>query len=175
MTAPTITLTSVSVQQMHYDEDVLSIASDYLNGYSGDYYFFQYAIGDYVLLYDLDNAVIDEEGLSCDGCQVVEFKIASGLPLIVDEYQLNLLDVGTDAAIYRGTARQTHYTNSYKSYSVYYSGSVSVSRNDYVVYSSAENYPHLIQGVENYAFIAVCIAIGVICFKLFDRLFRRIY
>lgn len=175
MSAPSVTLTSVTVQQMHYDEQVLSIASDYLNGYSGDYFFFQYAIGDYVLLYDLDNPVIDADGLTCNGCQVVELKIASGLPLIVDEYQINLTDVGTDVGVYSGSARQTHYTSSYKSYSVYYPNPVSVNCNDFVCYSSADGYPHLVEGVENYAFLAVCFAVGVICFKLFDRLFRRIY
>lgn len=175
MSAPSITLTSVNVQTMQKDDAVMDIARDYLEGYYGDYYFFQYAIGDYVLLYDLENAVIDADGMTADACQVVEIKVASGLPLIVDEYQINLLDVGTDAAIYRGSARQTHYTNSYKSYTAYYPNSISVSRNDNVCYSSAENYPHLIEGVQNYAFAGFILAVGIIIFRLADRLFRRIY
>ena len=175
MSAPTVTLTSVQVQTMHKDEAVMGIARDYLQGYYGDYYFFQYAIGDYVLLYDFDNPDISDEGLTADGCQVVEIKVASGLPIIVDEYEINLIDVGTDAAIYRGNARQSHYTDSYKSYTAYYPNSISVSRNNNVCYSSAENYPHLIEGVQNYAYAAFVLAVGIIIFRLADRLFRRIY
>lgn len=44
-----------------------------------------------------------------------------------------------------------------------------------VVYSSLDGFPHLIEGVQNYAVAAFVLAFAVLAFKLIDRIFRRIY
>lgn len=44
-----------------------------------------------------------------------------------------------------------------------------------LVYSSFDGYPHLIEGVQNYAFVAALVCFGVLVFKLVDRIFRRVY
>ena len=82
MSAPSITLTSVRVDKSIYESEVIDIASRFLDGYYGDYFMFQYAVGDYVILYDFDEEPqIDTDGITCTGCMVYELKAASGLPL----------------------------------------------------------------------------------------------
>ena len=44
-----------------------------------------------------------------------------------------------------------------------------------LIYSSFAGYPHLIEGVQNYAFVAALVCFGVLVFKLVDRIFRRVY
>lgn len=44
-----------------------------------------------------------------------------------------------------------------------------------ILYSSLDGYPHLIEGVQNYAVAAFVIAFAVLAFKLVDRIFRRVY
>ena len=176
MAAPSVTLTSVSVSKGVYDQAVLDIARSYLEGYSGDYYFFQYALNDYVLLYDFEGSyVISDSGLTCSGCQVVEITKGSGLPIIQDDYTLSGSLVGTEEQLFSGHAVKSTYTDMIRTYTAYYPNSVSVTRNNYLCYSSFDNYPHLIEGVQNYAFIGLVAAVAVAVFKLVDRLFRRIY
>ena len=175
MSAPSITLTSVTVSKAVYDTAVFDIARAYLEGYSGDYYFFQYALNDYVLLYDLDEPVISDNGLTCSGCQVVEITKGTGLPLVSDDYSISGTLVGTEEQVLSAHAIKSEYTEIYRTYTAYYSNPVSVVRNNYLCYSSYDNYPHLIEGVQNYAFIGLVACVAVAVFKLGDRLFRRIY
>lgn len=45
----------------------------------------------------------------------------------------------------------------------------------YFYYSSFEGFPHLVEGVQNYAVAAFVVCFAVLAFKLADRLFRRVY
>lgn len=176
MAAPSVTLTSVTVSKAVYDSAVLDIARSYLEGYSGDYYFFQYALNDYVLLYDFDTPyVISDSGLTCAGCQVVEITKGTGLPIIEDDFVLSGSLIGTEEQVFSGHAKKSTYTDIYRTYTGFYPNPVSIIRNNYLCYSSFDNYPHLIEGVQNYAFIGLVAAVAVAVFKLGDRLFRRIY
>ena len=52
--------------------------------------------------------------------------------------------------------------------------SFSIDSDDFL-YASFDGYPHLIEGVQNYAFVAALVCFGVLVFKLVDRIFRRVY
>lgn len=168
-------LTSVSVSTAVYDDTAVQIARDFLQGYSGEYFFFQYSPTTYVLLYDFDNAVKLPTSFSCNSASVFEINVSTGLPLVNTVYSINGTLVGTEEQVLSATAQNSKYTNLYKSYSYAYDSPISITLNDYVSYSSYPGSPHLIQGVENYAFFAVCLFVGFCIFRLCDRLFRRIY
>lgn len=166
------TLTSAT-----YEGRSVEIAKDFLQGYTEDYYFFQYDIDTYVLLYDFqDSYTISPAGISVSGgCSVFEIDMAYGAQ-IPETYNITGALVGDDTQVLTNVqATKNENSRVYQTYSVYYSGDISVSRNGKLCYSSVGDYPKLIEGVQNYAFTAFMLAVGVISFKLFDRLFRRIY
>lgn len=180
----TAVLTSVSVSSGFYTEDVLDIAKGFTEGCYQDYYFFQYNSTDFCLLIgDLD---ISDTGVSAAECQCYQVRRS---PVTV-QTTVNIPFSGSQNGQYGGSdgvggyngsvTGNSTYNRSVTSYNYYFDSytayNVSVQNpNDYLVYSSAENYPHLIEGVQMYAFAGFGLAIGVIAFGLIDRLFRRVY
>lgn len=177
-------LTSVEVTSGFYTDDVISIAKSFTEGCYTDYYFFQYSATDFCLLVgDLD---ISDSGVSASECicyqirrSPVTVEVPVSIPFSGSE---NGQYAGFDSAggyngsvsgtsTYRTT--QTQYNYYFDSYTAY---DISVSNSsEYLVYSSADNFPHLVEGVQNYAFTGLALAFGVIAFGLADRLFRRVY
>lgn len=87
---------------------------------------------------------------------------ASQLPGITEPFTFNILDyidISSNLQIY--SVHVTDYT-------------YSIASDDFL-YASFEGHPHLIEGVQNYAFVGLLLCFGFIAFGLFDRIFRRIY
>lgn len=180
----TAVLTSVSVSSGFYTDDVIDIAKSFVEGCYTDYYFFQYNTTDFCLLVgDLD---ISDSGVTAAECTCYQIRRS---PVVV-QTPVSIPFSGSENGQYGGSdgvggyngsiTGNSTYTRSVTSYNYFYDAytayNVSVSNaGDFLVYSSADNFPHLIEGVQNYAFTAFALAIGVIAFKLSDRLFRRVY
>ena len=180
------TNTSISVQSAVYTEDVLAVAQSVLSGqYIEDYYFFQYAANDYVLLV----GDISFNGLGCvaNDCEVYEFLTSP----VSSTQSIQIPFSGSQSGQYGGSDGAGGFSGSVSGnstiqiqtdtrYNVTYSyrssvQNVSISNSSYLVYGSSNELPHLVQGVEYYAFTIIFIAVGVILFNLADRIFRRIY
>lgn len=177
-------LTSVEVTSGFYTDDVISIAKSFTEGCYTDYYFFQYSATDFCLLVgDLD---ISDSGVSAAECQCYQIRRS---PVTV-QTPVSIPFSGSENGQYGGSdgvggyygsvTGNSSYNRSVTSYNYlfdsYTAYNVSVQNpGDYLVYSSAENFPHLVEGVQNYAFTGLALAFGVIAFGLVDRLFRRVY
>lgn len=122
----------------------LQIARDFLEGYTGDYYFFRAAEDGYILVLT-DNW--DMDSMSCSDCDL--FLIA------YDRYSGGL---------------STYFSYYYQDF-----GALTVSNpNYYLAYGSAEGLPHLVEGVENYAFAQILLLVSMCLFCFVDRVFRHI-
>ena len=179
------TNTSVSVTSAVYSQDVLACAQSILAGRYEDYYFFQYSSNDYVLLV----GDISFVGLGCvtDGVEVFEFVTSP----VSSTQSIQIPFSGSQSGQYGGSDGAGGFSGSVSGnstiqiqtdtrYNVTYAytaniNHVTVTNSGYLVYGSNPNLPHLVQGVDFYAFSLVFIALGVVCFKLFDRIFRRVY
>lgn len=181
MSTSVSTLTGVSVSSFACDaryQAAVQVARDYLEGYRGDYVFFAYDPDTWVVLTDFENGVIWNNGnVSADSCTCFEISVATGSAMA--RYNLNLQGtlIGTEEqalnARLTGDVPETGYR---VSTALSTPIRVSVSNpNGYLFYSNIDNTPHLIEGGQNYAYAAFLLAIGVITFKLADRLFRRVY
>lgn len=176
----------VSVSGSVTDSAVLSVARDLLQGYTGEYAFFQYGgnalyTSYYLVLadtveYDSETAVIT----AYDDCTV--YCIASLYQLEIPEPEtFTGTLIGTEEQVIRGSYQQnavqkTEYvTRSFSVESVSVDCAVPETAASYVVYGSAEGLPHLIDGEQNYLFLVAALIVGCIGFSLIDRLFRRVY
>lgn len=174
-------LTNVSVNTAVFDDVALDIARDFLEGYTGEYYFFQRDLDTFLLLYDAEDPQWVSSpfaGFNCSSCNVFQIdRVVSDINDIRDSISGTMYEIGTDTAIQRFSGNYTHrdLTYAYKT-AVFSVHNVSVSNpDDFLVFSSADDYPHLIEGVQNYAFAGFMLAVGVIVFRLADKLFRRVY
>lgn len=179
------TNTSVSVSSAVYTQDVLAVAQSILAGRYEDYYFFQYAANDYVLLI----GDISFVGLGCvtDTVDVYEFVTSP----VSSSQSIQIPFSGSQSGQYGGSDGAGGFSGSVSGnstiqiqtdtrYNVTYAYTssvehVTITNSSYLVYGSAPTLPHLIEGVENYAFAAFFIAFGIIAFKLVDRILRRVY
>ena len=181
-----ITGTAVSVQTGVYTADCLEIAKSILEGETSDYYFFQYAANEYVLLV----GDIEFSGVGCVASECAVYDFLCSPVQSVQTVQIPFS--GSQSGQYGGsdgaggfsgsvTGNSTIQIQSDIRYNVTYAyqasaQNISVTNSGgYLVYGSAQQLPHLIEGVQNYAFAAFALAWAVICFKLLDRLFRRVY
>lgn len=172
------TLYNISVGTYIDNESVLSAARAFLEGYTGEYYFFQQDSDTYLLLYDFEGT-FDISNLGCnisDGCKVYQIDVATGMYTDIEDSITGSL-LGTEEQYFSGTYTHREFSHPLKAESYVYHGSVSVSNvsQSFLVYSSSVYHPHLIEGVQNYAVAAFLFALGICVFKLSDRLFRRIY
>lgn len=132
-----------TVYESSYGSTPLSIARDWLKGYTGEYIFFRASQDEYYLI----RGDIDFSTLSCDDCRV---------DLIFSAYNAN--------------------HGSYWQLESFDSQSVSISNpSDCLLYASDSAYPHLIEGVDVYAFTLICVVSVAFMFRLFERVFRRLY
>lgn len=171
----------------HYDE-ALQLARDYLEGWYGDYIFFQDAAStsstaDYVLIKgdcDIQGNVLTVSG---SGLLIRYSNASSNMSSSYSRnYNVNLSEVGQNNSAITGTVSGT------QGYFAYLTDKVTITRryaifedyeftlgSDDFYYSSLPDTPHLIEGVQNYAFAAFLLAAAVITFNLIDRVFRRVY
>ena len=177
----TITQTSVSVSSGQITADVVQLAKYALNGFSGDYYFFQYTDTEFVLLMS-DSMDYEDGTLNADSFDAIDF--------VYDE-QNNTVSVsesgsasgsawgnvggfqysgGYNGSLYLPVTDRTYYQWFYHSDSAL----TVMNPGHYVVYGSFEGLPHLVEGVENYAWMQTALLVGCIVFCLVDRVFRRV-
>ena len=179
------TNTSVSVSSAVYNSDVLELASAFLEGCYDDYYFFQYSATEYVLLV----GDIQFSGLGCTASTVRVYDFVCNP--VSSAQTVTIPFSGSQSGQYGGSDGAGGFSGSVSGnstiqiqtdtrYNITYAytasaENVTISNSSYLVYGSADNLPHLIEGVQNYAFAAFLFAFAVICFKLADRMFRRVY
>lgn len=182
-------LSSVQVNTaVFYNADeVLDIARSIVAGDSRDYYFFQYDVDDYYLIIPTADYSYSSTGVfSCDSCEV--YKITRNVTVTTSTQNLpfsgsengTVLGIENGGAYHgsvSGNLTNTVYNTTVSYQTFYYDSSgVYVSNpNYYTVYGSFDNLPHLIEGVENYAFAGLLLFFGVCAFVLCDRLFKRFY
>ena len=191
MTITTQTVVNVGAAVM--DTVPVGIARDFLQGYSGDYVFFQYSqagalsADEYILITGTDLSFDDETGYIVTGDSFTVFDITalSSINSIShnDSFSGSVIGVegGAVAENFSGsiTRNDSELVQQWitQVYTVDHSVSVvndGVSGADYLVYSSLENHPHLIQGVENYAFLQTVLFLAGICFAVVHGIFKHV-
>lgn len=196
--SPTSPVVTYDLNQSYYfrsgvdcycTDKALQLARDYLKGYYGDYVFFQddaYSSDDatYVLLMgDINES---DGAFYMNDVNEVYFKFHTSVisydnsgsgsinfPVLVDgnttpasspksfSFSYGASDLSSTLSLYYGDISDNSFV---------------ITQNEtHLVYSSFDGYPHLIEGVENYAFTGVFICGAVLVFCLADRLFRRLY
>lgn len=173
--------TVVSVSVGSYDVDCIQIAKDILQGCFKDYYFFQYDEDDYCLLV-ADKLNFSEGGCYGNNVTVYQFTKIVEINSVPRSVQIPFSGQygGVDGAGGIQGNSTFNYVDTvenitYKYLEPYIVNSVTVANSDYLVYGSDVLLPHLIQGVENYAFTAFCFTVGIVVFGLCNRVFRRVY
>lgn len=161
-----------------YDGRSIEIVKDFLQGYTDDYYFFQYDSDTYVLLYDFqDSYVISPAGITVSGgCSIYEIDLSSGSVALgrSDIYNITGSLVGDDTQVFTNAAATRAGSVIYQTYTSYYSNDISISRNYKLCYSSASDYPKLIEGSERYAFAEIFLLVIFFISVSLDLVFRRI-
>lgn len=170
-------------------DKALDLARSYLEGCYQDYIFFQddaYSSDDatYVLLIG-DIEYLSDESFQLHDVREIYFKFHSSVirydssgsgslnfPVLVD---------GNTTPAHSSRAFNFSYDSSdiSSSLSLYYGDinddTVLIHDSADLLYSSFEGFPHLIEGVQNYAYAGFLVCGAVIVFSLADRLFRRLY
>lgn len=168
-----------------YTAECLDIARSFLKGVHSDYYFFQYSDAEYVLLV----GDITFQGFSCIGNDVSIYDFVCSP--VTSSQSIQIPFQGSQSGQYGGSDGAGGFQGSVNGnstlqiqkddlYNVTFTylasaENVQISNSSYLVYGSSDMLPHLIEGVENYAFAAFLLAVGVLGFKLSDRIFRRVY
>lgn len=166
----------------------LQLARDYLQGCVDDYIFFQadaYSSDDatFVLLMgDIDE---DDGRFTLHDVREVYFKFHTSV-IRYDSSGSGNMDFpvlvegnSTPASIQKSFTFNYYNADLSSVLSLYYGDinddtSFTHDSTD-LVYSSFEGYPHLIEGVQNYAVAAFVVCFAVLAFRLADRIFRRVY
>lgn len=174
----------IAVSSAIYEESAISAARAVLQGSYQDYYFFQLSDNDYVLLV----GDITFHALGCETGLVTVYEFVTSP--VSSAQSVTIPFSGSQSGNYAGsdggggfngsvTGNSTIQVQTDIKYNVlmyrYAVSNVTVTNSNSLVYASAESLPHLIEGVENYAFAAFLLAVGVLGFKLSDRIFRRVY
>lgn len=173
--------TVVSVGVGSYDSDCIQIAKDILQGCYRDYYFFQYDDDDYCVLV-ADKLEFSSGGCSGEDVTVYQFtKIAESesVPYSI-QIPFNGQYAGVDGAGGVNGSSIYNYVEavenvSFKYLEPYTVNSATVINSGYLVYGSGDSLPHLVEGVEIYAFTFISLAIAVITYNIGNRIFRRFY
>ena len=181
------------VNVTHSDE-AMQLARDFLEGFYGDYVFFQDSANqvqsNYVLLMgDIDFDRANHVFTFHSGTGILfRYHNTTGTTVSTDTGSINFPSLtivnGSGSSVaspshseqfsYKARTFETITSSFTLTYNDFNEETVSISDNDFF-YSSFENSPHLIEGVENYAFTAFLLAAAVITFNLIDRVFRRVY
>lgn len=169
--------TAIDISVANYDSVCLDAARGLLEGYTGYYYFFQYNVDTWVLLTFEDGFAVGDFGLDASNVTVYNIGKNSSDSSYIQSHDIDGILVGTEEQYFTGSYETTEHqiTTNYFITS-YHRDSVSVRNpSGYLVYGSMDNLPHLIEGVQSYAFTGVFLCICIVAFKLFDRIFRRVY
>ena len=183
------TLVNVTVAHDVVDSAVIDAARGVLQGYTGAYYLFAYDTDDYCLVLSDDATFVNVGGfygVDMADCQVIQFRRVdtpvSHSQQLPYSGSINGTVTGIESGGLLHASESGNITNQYTTITseyfmmTYQRSSVKVSNpSGYLCYGSADNLPKLVEGVQNYAFLAVCLAVAVIAFRLADRLFRRVY
>ena len=172
-------VSSVTVVQSSYDACVLDAAKGILEGYTEAYYFFQYNADTWVLImFDNNHGVPTSTGLLASDCTVVHI----GKDTTTNTTTLQYPYSGTlysDPPGHISGSYNLPYVQTVTHYFItdsYHLDTVAIQNpQGFLVYGSGQNMPKLIEGVQNYAFTGVFICLCIVAFKLFDRIFRRVY
>lgn len=164
------------------DFQAVDIARSLLAGYSGNYFFFQYSDDEYVLAL-------------CDNISFVNGKYvlpAADWYAITADYSTSTVAVqesGSASGGYGGYNSGGTYSGSYSGsfslqaadppvYHLFYyhdEDGVEVGNpNNYLVYSSMEGMPHLIEGGTYYAYAQTAILCVICLFVLCSRIFKHV-
>ena len=187
------TQTAVTVGAAVMDAVPVQIARDFLQGYSGDYVFFQYSqagvltADEYILITGTDLSIDDETGYLTTGESFTVFDITALSDVRVlthsDSFSGSVVGVEGGAVVENFSGSYTRNDSETvkqwltQVYTVDHSVSIvnpGVSGADYLIYSSMENYPKLILGVENYAFLQTIIILAVVCFGVVHGIFKHV-
>lgn len=176
---------AVSVSSSVADAQAIDFAKDYLQGYSGEYVFFQSGGGElytpYYLVcadtveYDAETGVVT----AYEGCTV--YCIGAVRELVIPNTEsFTGTVVGTEEEAFRGTYQRQSYTVTEYVTGSFFVESITVDTQvletgaRFVVYGSAEGLPHLIDGQQNYLYLISALVVGSFAFVLIDRIFRRV-
>ena len=171
-------LTSVSVSSAAYDSMLLDAVKGSLEGVYDDYVFFQYDSTHFVLLISDDISYVPSQ-FTVKAPLVMTFeKVVSRIPYNVSIPASGSLGGSMGGGYWQGSSTLTEYSETVQYFcsSVSYDSDITVNNpSDYMLFSSFQGFPHLIEGVQNYAFAAFLVCAAVLAFRLADRIFRRVY
>lgn len=189
--------TSVQVGAAVMDSQAVQIARDFLAGYTGEYYFFQYSRysalnpDEYILITGTDFSIDDESGDLVTGDQFTVFDITRTFDISTVNHNYPITGtitgelVGTDPAVvnesFSGSMEvpEVQMVSQWitQVYTVDHQISLvndGVSDAPFLVYSSFGQNPRLISGGDNYAFYISLLLSVSFCVSLFSGIFRKV-
>lgn len=152
----------------------LSLARDFVKGYYGDYYFFQFDTDEYCLILSNDISFVSTDASIFDATVYV-FQCSPVMGSSSRELALTASDPVTTTAIYdiTGSITLPVYDWSFISFDL---EACHIYNGEYIYYSSVgQHAPRLCEGVVYYAFLLCALVIGVTGWVIVDRIFRRVY
>ena len=169
------TSVSTAVHVGTYDASVVDVARSCLEGYTNDYFFFQYSESVYLLvLCEGDFSYSTSGYFSASEPVVIQIERVSRSYTKSHTVSGNLIGPEVqqrfDGSYYTDESTTEYFCTSFQA-----SGITVSNPEQYLVYGSFDYLPHLIEGVQNYAFLQTFLIVGIIFFGLFDRIFRRVY
>lgn len=138
------TTTALSVYSGQVSGTPLQVARDYLEGFAGDYFFCRLDDDSYILLMAGD---IDESSMVASECKIVEIN-----------------QIPNQIGFQGGYEIQTGY-----------SSSINISNNNhYLAYSSLDDYPDLVEGVDNYGFAQTVLLLALLFYLCISSIFKHV-
>ena len=154
---PGVSVSSFRISRFVYRADVVQIMKDRLEGYRGDYYFFQVDNDTYLLLTDFEDLVISGDTVTASSCNVFQVDVTIGNSYSVSQFS--------------GSLSSTDYLFGFE-YSWF---GVSVQNDlDVLCYSSFGSNPRLRSGGDQYAFSQIFLLVVICVYVLVDSVFRRV-
>lgn len=182
MTQTTVDI-SASVYSGVIDSGAVQIARDLLAGYSDNYLFFQFADGKYCLILSDDISYDDSGNI------IVPQSDWYGIQVQKSSHSVAVQESGSASGSYGGFNSSGGYSGTYSGsfslqaaddpvYSLFYyhdtDGVTIVNSQNYLIYGSLQELPHLIEGGTYYAFAQTAIICIICLFVLVDRIFRHV-
>ena len=100
---PGVSVSSFRLSRFVYRDDVIQIVKDRLEGYRGDYYFFQDDIDTYLLLTDFENLVVSGDTVTASSCNVFQIDISTGNSYPVSQFSGSGSVVGSFSGLLSST------------------------------------------------------------------------
>ena len=174
------TLTNVSTYSGFDDYAVIDLFKDILEGETREYFAFQYDSDSYILAICNDDALLSPISCASEGCTVYQIDVIPhtntqnrNIPFSGNG---ELLGQNGGVIHLNGNSTYTDTTTYYSYDLITFTSDVSVSNSgSHLIFGSVESMPHLIEGVENYAFTAFAVFIGFIVFSICSCIFKRVY